>query len=146
MSIELNKIIIRKFIEDIINKRNFDILDEVCKEDAVWHFGNMGEIHGIKEFKRLNTKAGGAVIFPDFQIIIDDMLAENNEVAVRYSVEATQKGEFMGVSATGKKVNWNAIVIFRMSDDKIKESWTCEDTLGLMNQIGVKQIPEKPNT
>jgi predicted ester cyclase len=142
MSVELNKIIIRKFIEEVINQRNFDALDEVCNDNAVWHFGSMKEIHGIKEFRRQNTEAGGAAAFPDFQIIIDEMFADANKVAVRYSVEATHKGEFMGVRGTGKKVNWNAIVLFEMYNDKIKESWTCEDTLGLMQQIGVKKIPE----
>jgi predicted ester cyclase len=140
MSTELNKIIIRKFIDEVINKRKFDILDEVCNRDAVWHFGSEGEIHGIKEFKRHNTEAGGAVVFPDFQIKIEDILAEANNVVVRYSLGATHKGEFMGVSGTGKKVNWNAIVIFRLLNDKIQESWTYEDTLGLMKQIGVKKI------
>jgi predicted ester cyclase len=145
MSTEQNKKLVRRFIEEVIIKRNFDLLDGVCSNDLILHAGGMGEIHGIKEFRRLNTEAGGAEAFPDFQITINDIIAESDKVMVRYTVSATHQGEFMGVLATGKKIKWDAICMYLIVDNKISEVWLCEDTLGLMMQIGVKQIPNPSN-
>jgi predicted ester cyclase len=58
-------------------------------------------------------------------------------VVARSIVSGTQKAEFMGIPATGKKIKFSAIGIFRMTGGKVVESWSLLDTVGIMQQLGV---------
>ncbi len=64
-------------------------------------------------------------------------------MAVRYIMNATHQGEFMGVPPTEKKIQWTAMVIYQIENNKILRGWLWDDTLGLMMQIGVKELPQK---
>ena len=81
---------------------------------------------------------GGVVVkgFPDVQVTIEDLLAEGNEVVERTTARATHKGEFNGVPATGNKVRWSEIHIYRIEGGKVAELWSEIDFLGIMLQIG----------
>jgi steroid delta-isomerase-like uncharacterized protein len=79
--------------------------------------------------------------FPDFELSLDDMLAEGDEVATRWSFTGTHQGDLMGVPATGRQVRASGMTIQRVSDGKIVEGWTIFDTMGLMQQLGVMEQP-----
>lgn len=74
---------------------------------------------------------------PDFQVKFNNLLADGDMVLGWLSQSGTHRGDFMGVSATGKKVTWGQIIIARFAGGQIVESWTNEDLLGLMQQLGL---------
>ena len=75
--------------------------------------------------------------FPDVNYSIDDILAEGDQVVIRFTMQATHKGTFMGIPATGKKIIVKGIEIDRIVGGKIVETWDFLDSLGMMNQLGV---------
>jgi predicted ester cyclase len=74
--------------------------------------------------------------FPDVVSTIEDLVAEGDRVAARWSARATHQGEYVGVAPTGKEVEFTGISVYRIEAGRIAESWTVEDDLGLMRQIG----------
>src|SRR5688572_24008858 len=73
--------------------------------------------------------------FPDVVSTIEDLVAEGDRVAARWSARATHQGEYVGLPPTGKEVEFTGISVYRIEGGKIAESWTVEDDLGLMRQI-----------
>ena len=79
---------------------------------------------------------------PDFNYSLDDMVAESDAVAIRFTMRFTHTGTFMGVPATGKKVAFSAVQINKVLNGQISETWQLADNLGLMTQLGV--VPAAP--
>ena len=129
---EENKALARRYSEEFWNEGREDLFDEIVAQDAVAHVG--GQNHDIEAWKQ-----GAAMLrnaFSDFHIQIDDEMAVDDKVIQRWTISGTNEGEFSGMPATGKKVAWPAIAIFRLSGAKIAEIWTQGDTLGMMQQLG----------
>ena len=78
--------------------------------------------------------------FPDVVSTIEDLIAEGDKVTARWRARATHRGEYVGVPPTGKEVEFTGISVYRIEGNRIAESWTVEDELGLMRQIGA--VPE----
>ncbi len=78
--------------------------------------------------------------FPDVVSTIENLIAEGDRVAARWSARATHHGEYKGISPTGNEVEFTGISVYRIEGNRIAESWTVEDELGLMRQIGA--VPE----
>ena len=78
--------------------------------------------------------------FPDLQVTVDDLIAEGDKVVARITAKGTHKGEFMGTPATNKQISMQEIHICRIAGGKIVEHWGLEDSLGMMQQLGM--IPE----
>jgi len=74
--------------------------------------------------------------FPDIQWTVEDMISENNKVAVRFIMRGTHQGEFFGVPPTGKPIAVQAMNFYRLADDQIIEEFGQPDMLGLLTQIG----------
>ncbi|MGH2397169.1 MAG: ester cyclase [bacterium] len=90
-----NKALIHRLIDEVWNQRKLDILDELVAPDAVIHDLSRGP-EGAKEYVRLFWAA-----FPDFQVTTDDMVAEGDKVALRWSAHGTHQGRLMGIEPTG---------------------------------------------
>ena len=73
----------------------------------------------------------------DQHATIEDLVAEGDKVACRWSGRATHQGDLMGVAATGKAIVLTGIAIYRVANGKIQEEWDYSDVLGLMQQLGV---------
>jgi predicted ester cyclase len=82
------------------------------------------------------------VVFPNYQITADDVIAEGDKVVVRGTVHGTHKGDLMGIPPTGKRVEFPLIIIYRVTDGKIVEHWMVADQLSMMQQLGVVPAPE----
>ena len=137
---EQNKNLMRKAVEEIWNRGNFDNLEDMVSEDFVIHFPREGEeIRGPGNVKQFYTDLRKA--FPDLHFTIFDLVAEGNKVVTHWSATGTHKGEFKGVPPTGKSVTFQAMDIDKISNGKYVECWTNVDELGLMQQLGV--IPGK---
>ncbi len=83
------------------------------------------------------TKKWILTAFPDYSLSIEDLMAVDNKVIVRYTESATMTGDFAGVPATGNKVSIPAIEIWRFETGKVKEIWMARDILTFLTQAGV---------
>ena len=79
---------------------------------------------------------------PDLRVVIEDMIAEGDKVATRYTLEGTHEGELFGVPPTGQQLSIKSISVERVSDGKIREHWRITDTLDMMQQLGVIPMPQ----
>ena len=79
---------------------------------------------------------------PDLRVVVEDIIAEGDKVAVRYTLEGTHEGELFGVPPTGKRVSIKSISVERVSDGKIIEHWRVTDSLDMMQQLGAIPTPE----
>ncbi len=87
--------------------------------------------------------------FPDIVLEVKDMIASGDRVVIRYQFKGTHTGELFGTAATGRKVAFDGINIYRLKDKKVAEVWQLWDWAKVMDQIGVlnwhqsKPDPEK---
>ena len=79
--------------------------------------------------------------FPDLKTTVDDIVAEGDRVACRWTFRGTQRGEMMGIPPTGKRVLGSGMSIHRIADGKIAEGWFNFDTLGMLQQLGAIPAP-----
>jgi len=128
---EKRKKLIRDLYENVLNNRKFELLDELVSDDFV----GVGQERGAAGFRK-NVKS---VIdgFPDIKWIVEDVIAEGDRVAIRWSWTATHTRPFRGFPATNKPVADTAIVIYEFKGDKIFRAWIQSDRLGVLQQIGV---------
>lgn len=79
---------------------------------------------------------------PDLRVVIEDMIADGDKVAVRYTLEGTHAGELFGVPPTGLRLSIESITVERVSEGRIREHWRVTDTLDMMQQLGAIPAPE----
>lgn len=82
--------------------------------------------------------------FPDWHEHIEDIIAEGDKVAIRFTSRGTHKEEFQGIPPTGKQVTVSEVAIYRIADWKIVEKWGFPDIVGLLRQLGAGSSGE-PN-
>jgi steroid delta-isomerase-like uncharacterized protein len=133
---EAQKAVIRRFFEEVINKRDVSAVGNVFAEDLVWHGESMGEIRGLEAYKRFAAQFYTA--FPDLEGRIEDLLCDGDRVVARFTGTGTHRGLMLGVAPTGKRIRLSGICIYRIAGDKIVEEWWCEDVLGMLQQMGVQ--------
>ena len=142
MLTEENKFVVRRRIEEIYNKKEIAIVDEIIATDFVLHDPNSPAIRGSEGFKQFVTS--NLSTFPDIHFTIEDQIAEGDKVATRWTVRGTHKGDLVGIDPTGRQVKMVGISIDRVADGKIIESWESWDALGMMQQLGI--VPEMGQT
>ncbi len=108
--------------------------DPVLADDYRGH-NVIVEVNGLAEFNEFNKAF--RIALPDFRVVIVDSLAEGDLAAFRLTIKGTHQGELMGIPATGKRVDITGMVIIRVENGKIAESWNGSDWLGMLQQIGV---------
>jgi predicted ester cyclase len=123
MSAEENKAVVRREQEELWN-----------------HTGNLDaaeELFAAEQAEAARQEAADfRQGFPDVLSTIEDLIAEGDKVVARWTSHATHQGEYMGITPTGKEVEFTGISLYRIEGGKIAESWNVEDELGLMRQIG----------
>ena len=138
MSTEENKALIRRFIEggNRGNVTEFSTtLDELFVPDFVRH-DPAGGFRSREDYKRHLLSLGAAL---PGQLTIEDLIAEGEQVAVRYTYRGTHQEQWRGLPPTGRPVTFTGIFICRILDGKIVEGWENVDALGLLQQLGVIQ-------
>ena len=140
--IEANKNLVQRMIDEVMNQQNLDVIDELFAADYLMHDPAWpAEVKGPEGFKQW----AGMMLdpyFSDSRITIEDMIAEGDKVAVRWTWSGTHSGEFMGIPPTGKQIAVTGISIHRFADGEFVESWAIYDSLGMMQQITAQTIPE----
>jgi steroid delta-isomerase-like uncharacterized protein len=125
----------RRMIEEVFGAGRYDVVDELVAESAIGHDPALPAPtrgpQGVKEGAR-----GYRDAFPDLRIEVEEVVAEKNLVALRWSARGTHRGDLFGIAPTGKEATVSGMTIDRWADGKIVESWTNWDTLGLLQQLG----------
>ena len=133
---ERNKELVRRDNEEIWNKGNLEIMDELYSTDIVRHFLPEGsETKGLDELRdriRNHRKA-----FPDWTEEIKQIVADGDLVVTHFTSTGTNKGSFLGNPPTGKQIHINEMSIYRIADGKIVEQWLIPDLLSLNQQLGL---------
>ena len=119
---------LRYFLESHNSPYNLDVMDETCiPEYAEFH----------KNWQRMERTA-----FPDKHFTIEQIIAEDDKVVLRWTIRGTHSGEFWTpegtVSPTGKSIELTSIVIYRVADGKIVEEWIVIDWLNILKQFGAE--------
>jgi len=136
--IEQNKAVIRRFVEEVQNKKNFVAYDELNDPDFV----NLSSPPGAptdRESGKVYLQAF-AEAYPDARYTIEDMIAEGDQVVTKKTFTGTNTGEFNGIPATGKRVTFQYVDIMRVRNGRIVEHWNCIDWLNWLQQLGLAPV------
>ena len=134
MTAETNKIVMSRFLE-FINTASESLAQELISPDAIFHVpGSPEPMRGPAGYLAIigMMRAG----FPDIQWTLEEMVAEGDKVAARFTMRGTHRGTFFSVAPTGKAIAVQAINIYRLSGGQFVEEHGQPDMLGLLQQIG----------
>jgi steroid delta-isomerase-like uncharacterized protein len=135
VSTEQNKRLVRRFYEEVWNLGNTDFAHEVFAEDYVRHDLSPTEaLPGPAGQKKIADDFRAA--FPDLEVVVDLIVAEEDFVVGRWTASGTQLGPWGALEPTGRRATFSAVNIFRFEDGKVAEIWNHRDDLGLMEQVG----------
>jgi steroid delta-isomerase-like uncharacterized protein len=138
MSAEENKTTMRRYL-DVFEQGNIDLLDELLAPDYVNRTPATPDLptgpEGVKGVVSMFRSA-----MPDLRVVVEDMIAEGDKVATRYTLEGTHEGELFGVPPTGQRLSIKSMTVERVSEGQIREHWRVTDNLDMMQQLGV--VPE----
>ena len=139
MSIEENKAMMHRSLE-VFNKGNLDLIDELYSKNYLSHApATAREINGPEAMKQYVSELRSA--FPDLNITIDDTIAEGEKIVSLQTLTGTHKGEFNGIPPTGKKFSLKSAIVNKIVNGKFVETWVYMDSLDLMQQLGIIQMP-----
>jgi steroid delta-isomerase-like uncharacterized protein len=131
-----NKKLVQTLYETVFQKHDFSKLDAIMRDNYVQHNEDVPQGKaGFKQFFEQMFKA-----MPDFRYTMEKIVAEDDTVMMYSTTTATHAGEWLGNPATGNKLDFDVVDIFRIENGKIAEHWDVADTLKLFTQVGkIKQ-------
>ncbi|HEY9622851.1 MAG TPA: ester cyclase [Crinalium sp.] len=133
---ELNKSVAQRFYDIIWNQKNLDALDDLLTSDYVWHEpSTVSDLQGVPRARQFLLSYFTA--FPDYQVVIDDIISEDDRVAVRWTAYGTHQGPLKGIPPTGKSIKLPGISILRIREGKCSEYWTSLDNFLLLSELGI---------
>jgi ketosteroid isomerase-like protein/predicted ester cyclase len=132
MTTEDNKILMRRFVEEVWNDHKLTAADDFFARDAQF-FGENGRPKGPEGIKEKTGTLFTA--FPDFKANIELMVAYDNKVTAYLRETGTHQGKFMGVNPTGKKASWTEILTFEFAGGKVSTSWTQSQMYSALRQL-----------
>ena len=140
MSIEENKAIIRRWLEEGWTNGNLSVADELIDPGFIAHVaGGQAVPSGPDGVKQI--VAAWRTGFPDGRMVIDDLIGEADKVVIRMTWRGTHQGDFYGIAPTNRQVSVTSIGIDRVVNSKIVEGWGEVDMLGMYQQLGVIASP-----
>ncbi len=131
---------ISRIADDMWNRGDIDVADELMAADGKYHGPHMPQGIGSREdWKRAVTMYRAA--FPDSQVTYEDLIETEDTVTGRWTATATHTGNLPGLAPTGTPIAISGITIYRFSGDQICEAWEELDMLGMWQQLGVIHLP-----
>ncbi len=135
MSVESNKALVRRFYEEVWNRGNVDVADEIFAKNYTRHDLHPGNaLPGPAGQKKIAADFRAA--FPDLHMKIDLIVAEEDLVVARWTTEGTNTAQWGDVPPTGKHARFSGVNIFRVAQGQVVELWNPRDDLGVMQQLG----------
>jgi steroid delta-isomerase-like uncharacterized protein len=128
-----NVVLARRWFEEVWNQRRIETIDELLTDESVAH-SESGEIRGGRAF-RDRTHSVFLSAFPDMRMTVEAMVAEGDQVAVRWAFTGTHNGDGLGLPPTGQKVSCRGVTWIRFSGGKMMEGWDCWNQGGLIESL-----------
>ncbi|MGA7411852.1 MAG: ester cyclase [Bryobacteraceae bacterium] len=129
-----NKLTMQRFTE-FINTASEKLAGELISPNAIFHVPGRAEpMRGPAGYLEVIGMMRGG--FPDIQWVLEELIAEGDKIAARFTMRGTHHGTFFGVPPTGKKIEVQAMNFYRFLDGQIVEEHGQPDLLGLLQQIG----------
>src|SRR5919197_1451027 len=115
------KELVRRYFEQIWNRGNLEIVDQLFTPDFVRHGPALegGEVRGPEGLKQLVRLYRGS--FPDLNVPIDEQIGEGEVVVTRWNAQGSHQGELMGIAPTGRRATVPGIIIDRIAGGRIAE-------------------------
>ena len=123
-----------RLLDEVWNKRNMDVIDELISPDFVIHDPNYTSGKGPEEYKKFVHTYLTA--FPDTALTVQDQVADGSTVATRWTATGTHQGPLNGIPVSGCRVTIEGVSFSKVVDGKFVESWNNWDSLGILRQIG----------
>lgn len=123
---------------EAINSGNLDALHDVFAPTVIDRDPASDQAPGPEGFIHFFT--GFRAAFPDLNIAVEQLVADNDNVAIAYTITGTHQGEFLGIPATGRQIKARGVQIARFQNGQIVERWGSSDQLGILQQIGANPI------
>jgi steroid delta-isomerase-like uncharacterized protein len=139
MSKEVNLATLGKFAE-AVNTGNFDLFKEAVSTENIDHDPAPGQVAGPEGYRMFFTGLRNA--FPDISVALETLVADEESIAIAYTISGTQTGPLMGFAPTGKKIKIRGVQIAKFKDGKMVERWGSSDELGMLQQLGVLEQPK----
>lgn len=133
-----NVAVVGRWIDEVVNGRDVDACYEIFAPDYVGHSPPHAEpepVRGPEGYRRFVS--GILNGFPDAYAVVDLTVSDGDHVAARVTMRGTHLGKYRGIPPTGRRFEISQIVILRIRDGRIAESWQEIDALGLMHQLGL---------
>lgn len=140
-ALQRNDEIIRRYFEEWGNRGDPAVADELIATNVTLR-NPPAILHSLAEYKQ-----GMAVFhkaFPDLHFTVEDQIAEGDKIVVRWTLRATQLGEYQGHPPTGKTIAVTGMSLFRLAGGKIQEITVNMDRLGQAQQLGWLPAPAPP--
>jgi len=134
-----NKALVQRWFEEVWNKGRTEAIDELLASDGVVHGLGPSDLRGPAEFKPFHAAYRNA--FPDVRLHLDQVIAEGDLVVGIWSGSGTHQGDGLGFPATGRPVRFSGMTVARVRNGQLVEGWNCFDQLGMMQQLGVVNLP-----
>lgn len=134
MTVEQHRSLVHRIAAEFWNAGSVDVLHEAFAPDVVDHYAPPGLPPGRDGVIALNLAFRTA--FPDIQMTVDDILAEGDRLAWRWTARGTHTSEFLGIPPTGRAIVTHGVSVDRFEDDRIVERWLELDMHGLLVQLG----------
>ena len=128
------KAVVERLTEEVWNRGDLEVIDELVAETFVDHWALPGERDGREGLRELVRHVREA--FPDFHINRFEVIGEDNWIGERWSAVGTHKGPFLGVPPTGVQVNLRGVAFCRIENGQVVENYGLIDELSLLRQIG----------
>jgi steroid delta-isomerase-like uncharacterized protein len=129
MSLAENKALVRRYYEELWNRWDFALADELLGETITFR-GSLGVSvrgrDGFRDYMRTVQRA-----FPDFHNYVEELVAEGDQVVARLTYTGTHRGELFGIPPTGRVASYAGVAIFRLAGSRIVEGWVLGDLRGL---------------
>lgn len=132
MSVESNKKIVRRLVEEVINGGNLEAFEELVAADYV-DLSEESDPVGRDEYRNLVRDT--RVALADLHMIIEGEVAEGDTVAIRFRATARHAGLFLGVAPTGRKLAWGGMGWLRVRNGQVIERRNVTDVHGILQQL-----------
>jgi steroid delta-isomerase-like uncharacterized protein len=135
-----NKEVVRRLYEEVLNKRDLAQLDQLAVIDYIEHDPLPGQGAGLQGLKERTTTLIDGL---DPMFTVEDVIAEGDRVAVRWTNAGTNVGDFLGIPATGRSFTIPGIDIYRLENEKLAEHWHVVDMYSQLIQLGLLPAPDQ---
>jgi predicted ester cyclase len=110
-----------------------DTFFDAYNPDVVLH-GYPGGLQGLDGLRRFHEALWGA--FPDVRLTVEDLVVDGNRAALRYRLQGTHRGDYLGVAPTGVGFDVEGLTLLRLADGRVVEEWHSPTELAILRQLG----------